>query len=308
MSLRVSIVVPSFNQAEYLPCMLDSIFGQSHPPHEVVVMDGASTDGSIEVLQQYAKCHPNLTWQSEPDDGPADAVNKGFERVHGDIIGIMSADDVYYQNAFSTVVNAFAANPDCGMVYGDVDGIDENGRQLYTRKLPAFTWESFFGISCCLPQGSIFFRRSVMSQVGGWNARYYSCDLDYWLRIALTSKVFHVAKVLSGWRRYEGQRTSEAQAQKIRDGYFSMLDDNLELVNASWGMRRLVLASRYLLAMRCPPAGGRLIFWGHLMLGACMHPGFWRYSHPVLYMRMLPGFVMLQCLRSRAKRSVGGRR
>ena len=175
---RLSIVIPSYNQAQYLPVTLDSVFAQQPPPFQVIVVDGGSTDGTLEILETYASKYPELEWLSEPDDGPADAVNKGLARVRGDIIGIQSSDDIYYPGAFAEVIGIFARRSDIGFVYGDVCHIDRSGNEMSTRTFRDFSWSFLFGVSLSIPQSSIFFRKVVADKVGGWNPDYYSCDIE----------------------------------------------------------------------------------------------------------------------------------
>jgi glycosyltransferase involved in cell wall biosynthesis len=286
----ISIVVPSFNHAQYLAETLDSILSQDYRPLEIWVADGGSKDGTVELLERYAQRHPEVHFISEPDRGPADAVNKGLARVTGDIIGIQSSDDVYYPGAFRAVAGMFAAHPDCGFVYGDIDGIDQEGRVLYSRYFPEFSWPAFFGVSCCLAQSSIFFRASVARAAGGWRPDIYGCDLDYWMRLAFRTRPLHIARTLSGWRRYEGQRTRPDQYRRIWDDYWKMIDTSPEIAAAPPDVQRLARASKHLLAMRAPPSESAWTARKHVAIGAWLHPGFWRYNPVAVVGAQLPGF------------------
>lgn len=300
----ISIVVPSFNHAHFLSHTLDSILQQDYRPLQVIVADGGSKDGTIEVLERYAERYPELQWLSEPDDGPADAVNKGLSRVGGEIVGIQSSDDIYYPGAFSTVAGVFIERPEVGFVYGDVDGIDETGKKLYSRRIPEFSWEAFFGVSLAIPQSSIFFRKSVGDQVGGWNGRYYSCDIDYWMRLLFQTSAVHVGKPLSAWRRYPEQRTRPEISKRLWDDYWAMIDESPDLAAADARIQRLGRASRHILAMRFPPRNSRLLVWRHLLVATLMHPGFWRYNPWSIYMRWLPGYTALRRTASRCKQMI----
>jgi len=285
----LSIIVPSFNQAEFLGATLDSIFGQKYLPHEVLVMDGASTDGSVDVIKKYATQFPTLRWVSEPDNGPADAVNKGLERVTGEVIGIQSSDDIYYPGAFQAAVDVFAKHPDCGLVYGDLDRIDAQNNFLYEQRFPDFSWEAYFGISCSIIQSSIFFRTEVAKDAGGWNGEIYSCDLDYWLRLLFRTQAIHIPQILSAWRHYDGQRTQFDTHQKIWDGYWRMIDESPEIARATPKIRRLAQASKHLRVLRSPPSKSMFFAYRHLLIAFIKHPGFWRY-HPLRsLLRWLPG-------------------
>ena len=306
---RISIVMPSFNQAGFLEAALDSILGQDYPPFQVIVMDGNSSDGSREILARYAHRFDQLEWVSEPDDGPADAVNKGLARVRGDVIGIMSSDDIYYDGVFSEVATQFRDDHDCGFVYGHVDGVATNGEVLYTRYVPEFSWDAFFGLSMCIPQGSIFFRHVLAQQVGGWNGDIYGCDLDYWMRLLFHTRARRIDRVLSGWRRYPEQRTRPDQARRIWDDYWRMIEESDDLKQAAPRVQRLAQASKHLLAMRFPPRPSYFTVWAHMWRGWRLHPQFWRYNHwMMIAAALIPGFARLRPLYQACKALFGLKR
>jgi len=303
---KISVVVPSFNHAEFLPDALDSIFQQNYRPLQVIVIDGGSKDGTVDILRDYAERYAELEWVSEPDSGPADAVNKGLARVSGDIVGIQSSDDLYHKDVFPDVIAAFVDNDDVGFVYGDVDGIDKAGTLLYRRKIPEFSWESFFGVSLAIPQSSIFFRAAIAQEVGGWNGDYYSCDIDYWMRILFRTRALHLRKSLSSWRRYPEQRTRPDVAAKLWGDYWSMIDNSPDVAAASLRVRRLAHASKYILAMRFPPTRSKFVVCGYLMIGFLLHPTFVRYNPWGIYMRWVPGFSSFRRAVLHAKQRLGG--
>ena len=285
---RISIVIPSYNQGRFLPQALDSLFADPDTLPEVVVVDGASQDDSVAVLQRYGEGHPTLRWISEPDDGPADAVNKGLAMASGEILGIQSADDFCLPGALRAAQHALDQDPTLGMVYGDVKGVDIDGNPTFRRRFPEFSHAALFAISCTLAQGSIYFRRSVYEAIGGWNARYYSCDLDYWMRIALRYPVRRIPQTLSAWRVYAGNRTSAGP--KIWEGYWRMIEESPELQAASPQLRRWARASAHLLALRFPPRSSRGTQLLHGWRGALLHPGFWRYNPWRRSLLLLPGW------------------
>src|SRR5262245_47892717 len=125
---RVSIVTPSYNQAEYIEETIRSVLLQGYPDLEYILIDGGSTDGSVEIIRTYA---PWLTyWVSEPDRGQTDAINKGWARATGEILAYINTDDCYLDNAIATAVQEFRANPGAGMVYGTAIIVDEAGEEL----------------------------------------------------------------------------------------------------------------------------------------------------------------------------------
>ncbi|NMD27205.1 MAG: glycosyltransferase, partial [Chloroflexi bacterium] len=122
----ISIITPSYNQAAFLEQTLRSVLEQDYPNIEYWVIDGGSTDGSVDIIKRYA---PKLAgWVSEADDGQADAINKGFARARGEYIAWLNSDDLYYPGALSEAVRALEANPAAPFVFSDVESIDETGK------------------------------------------------------------------------------------------------------------------------------------------------------------------------------------
>lgn len=303
--MLLSIIVPSRNQGRFISRTLDSILAQQHRPLEVIVVDGASTDDTVEVLQRYAARHPELRWMSEPDDGPAEAVNKGLALASGDIAAIQSSDDIYYPGAFEAVASAFLADPSVGFVIGHYNGIDAQDHVLYTQRMPEFSWEAYFGMALCIPQSSIFFRMSVAREAGGWNGAYFGCDLDFWLRLLLRTRARRVDRVLSGWRLYAGARTHSGQRAKIWDGYWRMIADNSLLRAQSPRLQRLARASRHILALHHHPTGNLWAIRWHALLALFQHPGFWRHQSARSLLRLVPGYGAVAGAYRRLRRSRG---
>lgn len=300
--MLLTIIVPSFNQGRFIARTLDSIFSQDYRPLEVVVVDGASTDKTVEVLREYAGKHPELRWLSERDNGPADAVNKGLALARGDIAAIQSSDDIYYPGALSAAMDTFQRNPDCGFVIGHYQGIDLDDRVLYTEHLPEFSWEAYFGLALCIPQSSIFFRMKLAREVGGWNSKYYACDVDYWLRLLLRTRAIRVDRVLSGWRLYPGARTHSGQQRKIWEGYWQMIEDNVELTHAEPRIQRMARASCHIVAMHFHPTGNRWAIRWHMLLGLLQHPTWWRYQKASKLIAFAPGYLTVRRIYRALKR------
>jgi glycosyltransferase involved in cell wall biosynthesis len=122
---KVSIITPSFNQGQFLEASIRSVLEQDYPNLEYIVVDGGSKDESVEIIKKY---QDRLAWWvSEKDKGHADALNKGFSKVTGDILAWLNSDDIYFPNAVSEAVSVLTQNPKVGMVYGDADLIDDSG-------------------------------------------------------------------------------------------------------------------------------------------------------------------------------------
>src|SRR5215471_15653998 len=131
----IGIVTPSLNQGRYIRKAMASVLSQKVQSLEYVVIDGGSTDETLDLLRSF---EAKLRWVSEPDRGTADAINKGFKLVGGDILGWLNSDDLYYEGALETVQEFFEKSPDVDLVYGDANHIDENGN--FIEKYPTESW------------------------------------------------------------------------------------------------------------------------------------------------------------------------
>jgi glycosyltransferase involved in cell wall biosynthesis len=209
---KISIVTPSYNQCAFFDDALLSVKRQNYPALEHIVMDGGSTDGSVELLQRYS-CQPDwehLHWVSEPDKGQSNALNKGFRIATGDIIGWLNSDDRYCPECFRAVVEEFEKNPDIDILYGDYTWIDEGGRVVRVRREIEF---SLFILSyhrvLYVPTTSTFFRRRVFDEGNFIDERYnYAMDYEYFLRLAHKGYRFkHVSGLLADFRWHSNSKT-----------------------------------------------------------------------------------------------------
>ncbi|MFA5938152.1 MAG: glycosyltransferase family 2 protein [Sinimarinibacterium sp.] len=248
----VSIIVPSYNQGRFIGQTLDTIFAQDYRPLEVIVVDGASTDETVDVLKAYAQRHPELRWISEPDRGVADAVNKGLALARGRYVGIQSSDDLYRPGAVSEAVTLFEVRPQVGLVCADAEIIDERGN--YVRLAPCrlpYTQARFLARSTVIHQSSAFFRLEVAQKVGGWNARYFCADTEMWLRMSFCTEILKVDRVWSAWRRHEAQRDKEKI--KMWEAWGRMIAENEDLRRAPLRLRLAASAGRRLVALSYNP-------------------------------------------------------
>lgn len=207
--MLLSIVIPSYNQGSYIRETLDSIFAQDYRPIEVLVLDGASKDDTVEILRSYDA--PELRWWSEPDRGVVDAVNKGLARASGDVVAIQSSDDFYLPGAFRAAIDALASSG-AGLVYGDVEYVDAQSRVSGRTALPPFDLYQYTGKLTYIPQASAFFTAEAMRAAGGWREDVsYAADAEFYLRIALRFPVRKIDRLLARYRYHEEQR------DKMRD-------------------------------------------------------------------------------------------
>lgn len=188
----VSLVTPSYNQAAFLEQTIRSILYQDYPHIEYLVIDGGSSDGSIEIIQRYD--HRLAFWVSEPDCGQAEAINKGLRRARGEILGWLNADDILLPGTVQLAVDTFQKQPEIDVFYGHLERIDAAGHRVPTPNLPKdrvnFSKEFVIG-ECLVNQPGSFWRRSVMDRVGLLDeSLHYGLDYEYWIRMALAGAVF----------------------------------------------------------------------------------------------------------------------
>jgi glycosyltransferase involved in cell wall biosynthesis len=215
----ISIVVPSLNQAAFLGQTLDSILSQRYPRTEIIVYDAGSTDGSVELLKQY---HDRLTyWVSEPDRGPAHAINKGFARATGEILGWINSDDMLASDALAAVGRAFAEDPELDMVYANALYIDEANRLYladhggyrtglyYGEMQPVERIPRYWSYVHAVPQPTVFFRRRLLESCGSLDERYHFIfDFELFFRFAAKAKIKKLERTHAFYRIHRTAKTS----------------------------------------------------------------------------------------------------
>ncbi len=197
----VTIVTPSFNQARFLEATLRSVLEQDYPHIEYIIVDGGSTDGSVDIIRRYAE---RLSWWiSEKDSGQSEAVNKGLQRARGEIIGWLNSDDVYLPGAFSAAVAAFHSHPEAGLVYGDALAINAHGQPFNRMRARQYTLADLlaFNIIC---QPAAFMRRSVLEQVNYLDPRYHLLmDNLLWMYMARIAPIVYIPQTWAAARYHE---------------------------------------------------------------------------------------------------------
>jgi glycosyltransferase involved in cell wall biosynthesis len=241
----LSIVIPSFNQGAYIRETLDSIFSQDYRPIEVLVLDGASKDDTVDILRSYDA--PELRWWSEPDRGVVDAVNKGLALASGDVVAIQSSDDAYMPGAFSAIVGAME---DFGLVYGDVETIDAVSRATGRTQLPPFDLYEYAGKLTYIPQPGAFFTAEAMRTAGWWREDIsYAADAEFYLRIAMKFPVKKIDRVLARYRHHEEQR--DKMSARIQNDWKNAIEPLMK--SSDRRMRRYARASIDLACLRYTP-------------------------------------------------------
>ena len=200
----VSIVTPSYNQARWLEDNLKSVAKQTHPRIEHIVVDGASTDDSVKILQQQAG--RQVTWVSESDHGQSDAINKAFAMSRGEIIGWLNSDDAYFRpDAVSLAVEAFERHPDAVLVYGHAALVNGDGLVLQVLWGPPGA-RSLLRLHDFLVQPAVFIRRSAVGKRLVDPNYDYMMDWELWLRLARVGEFRRIDRILAIDRHQAGRK------------------------------------------------------------------------------------------------------
>lgn len=211
----VSVITPSFNQAQFLEETILSVLDQNYPNTQYIVIDGGSTDGSVDIIKKY---EDRLAyWVSEPDRGQSHAINKGWQRATGDILAYLNADDVYTPGAITAAVHALLANSEACMVYGDALFTNEHGKIRKKYKALPFdihrTLESNDGF---IPQATAFIRRHALDSVGLLDEELHMVmDYDLWVRLGLQYPVTSLPGIYLAKVREHSSAKSTAAVDKF---------------------------------------------------------------------------------------------
>ena len=217
----VSIVTPSYNQASYLEQTIQFVLSQDYPRIESIVIDGGSTDGSVEIIKKYES--RLAYWASEKDSGQADAINKGFARAKGDILAWLNSDDYYLPNIISSAVKVFEENPNVFMVYGDMLAVDERGQTINILKYKQLSLEDLLCFQI-IGQPAVFFRRAAFEKTGGLDTTFhFLLDHHLWIRFAQQGKILHVPQTWAA-ARYHAEAKNRAKAAEFGREAFRILD------------------------------------------------------------------------------------
>jgi len=219
--LKISVVTPSLNQARYLEECLLSVKNQDYPNVEHIVIDGDSNDGSVEILREYA-AKPgwsHLHWVSERDHGQSDALNKGFQRAQGDVIGWLNSDDFYLENCFKHVEDAFEREPPPDVVYGDYIWINEVKKTYQVRREISFSGFVLLHnhVTYMNSSGSLFIARRIISDGCLLDPRYhYEMDQEFYLRLFREGYSFsHSPHLMGALRLHKSSKTAtHAEGQR----------------------------------------------------------------------------------------------
>ena len=218
---KVTVVTPSYNQGEYIESTIRSVLLQNYPNLEYIVMDGGSTDKTLEVIERYDDQIDY--WESKPDRGQTHAINKGFERARGDILCWLNSDDFFLSGALKYIGNYFLENESTSIVSGAGISYDQSTktyqphRACQTGVAPGLL--SMLTLHGNVIQHSTFWRAGVMTKVGKLDEKYdYAMDHEFFLRCVASGEEITVTdKCLASFRRHKDQKTQENGSPYVRE-------------------------------------------------------------------------------------------
>ena len=202
---KISVIVPSYNQGIYLAETIESIIDQEYPNCELIVIDGGSTDNSVEIIEKYQK-HIDF-WVSEPDHGQCDALIKGFNRATGDIFCWLCSDDKYLPGTLKIIAENFQSNPTIDLVYGDTDYLYPDG-SLVKKPRISYHYQTMLRAFNIIAQPSSFFRARIYRQIGGLDPSLdFAMDYDLFIRFGPKLNCLQLKKSLSLYRLHPSSKT-----------------------------------------------------------------------------------------------------
>jgi len=207
---KISIVTPSYNQAQYLEETIRSVLLQGYPNLEYIIIDGGSTDGSVAIIKQY---EPWLTyWVSEPDKGQSHAINKGWQRAQGDIIGWLNSDDLLKPGALNQIATVFSDDK-VDFAYGNTELIDENSNVIGPdRGSPVEYIHMLRTLVIPIPQPGSFIRRKTLAQVGFLDEEWrVVLDRDFFIRCGLVCEMHYIPFTIAQFRIHPGSKSIAAR-------------------------------------------------------------------------------------------------
>lgn len=216
--LLVSVLLPSFNQGQYIAETLDSILSQDYPHFECVIVDGDSTDETLDIIQKYAAHDQRIVWVSEPDNGLSHALNKAHRLARGEIITWQNTDDLFIGQVITPTVQWMQQHPEIDLVYGDVSITDEFNRPtgIILEAKPFDIIEQLSGYVPIPTQGT-FWRKSVWEQVGGFAEElHYSMDIEFFIRAAEVANMAFLPGVRATYRHHPHSKSVHQDLKTIQ--------------------------------------------------------------------------------------------
>jgi glycosyltransferase involved in cell wall biosynthesis len=209
---KISIITPSLNQVHFIEETILSVLSQDYPNLDYIIIDGGSTDGTIEILHKYTD---RLKWHSDKDDSQTQAINKGLRMAGGDIVAYLNSDDILFPGALEKVAEAFQTHPESKWVTGDCIIIDENSKEtrhlisIYKKFLLSFKSFHLLLVTDFISQPATFWRKELIDEIGLLDENFFfAMDYDYFLRIWQEYRPLITRDVLAGFRIHQHSKST----------------------------------------------------------------------------------------------------
>jgi glycosyltransferase involved in cell wall biosynthesis len=227
----VSVITPSYNQGQFIKRTIESVLSQNYTNIEYIVIDGGSTDDTINILKSY---NDKISWISEPDKGQSDALNKGLAMAKGQIIGWLNSDDLYLPGAINTAVSVLTKNPEFELVYGKGYIIDKEDNITGSCVNTAPYKPNILSEGCIICQPAAFFTKSLVDKVGGINPELHYCmDYDLWIRMSKNTKFWYLSDYLASFRLYEECKTMSKNFELIKES-LNLMKNYYGFIHPRW--------------------------------------------------------------------------
>ncbi len=233
--MKISIITPSYNQAQYIEQTILSVLNQGYKDFEYIIIDGGSTDGSVEIIKKYEK-HLKY-WVSEKDNGQSHALNKGFALATGDIVCWLNSDDLFEANALKRVAAFFRENEDVNFLQGQVVNFSTNSQEVIkAQRLNDIEMVK----RVALHQPGVFWKREILNTTGHIDESLYYCmDYDLWMRFYFNYKIGYIDEPLARFRIHDSSKTNDnpikmyMEYRKIASRFFSSVSsDSLDVLKS----------------------------------------------------------------------------
>lgn len=219
----ISIITPSYNQAEFLERTIKSVLDQNYPNLEYIIIDGGSTDGSVDIIRKYAD---RLTyWVSEPDKGQTDAINKGLKLATGEWVAWQNSDDIFYPGSFASLAATSERYPEADLIIGDINLIDRYDKVSRDICYVKPSYKALLAEGMVLTNQAAFWRRSVHARVGFLSeSLHFAFDYEWFLRLTMGHRGVHVNKIWGAYRLHNATKTANHQQR--------FLDENRDILRS----------------------------------------------------------------------------
>ncbi|MDC1068229.1 glycosyltransferase family 2 protein [Candidatus Kapabacteria bacterium] len=236
--MKISVITPSYNQGNFISETIESVLNQNWDNLEYIIMDGGSTDNTLEIIKKYDKDNPNkIIWKSEKDRGQSHAINKGFELATGDIVCWLNSDDYFPKDTLKKVAAKFEDNPNSKWLTGDYIIIDANGNEIqnfvkkYKNLLKLLPKKLTLSIANYVNQPSTFWRKDIIDEIGLINEDLnYTMDYEYWIRIIQKYDPLIVKDALSVFRIHGESKGGDQFEKQFKEEYQVAKNNNVGIL------------------------------------------------------------------------------